>query len=164
MVLPWAWPSSPHRPASPSSMRGRRPRSQSMRGSSGAPPMSEDHNLVPARPIGNIYCGTCSWTDRTLIESGGFYAADIRSPEARLRYYAQVFPIVEVDSTYYALPSEQNARLWVKRTPPWFVFNIKAFGLLTQHPVDPRRLPDVVRERLLSDVLEKGRLYHDGVP
>ena len=59
--------------------------------------MSEDQNLVPARPIGNIYCGTCSWTDRTLIESGGFYAADIRSPEARLRYYAQVFPIVEVD-------------------------------------------------------------------
>jgi hypothetical protein len=33
--------------------------------------MSEDQNLVPARPIGNIYCGTCSWTDRTLIESGG---------------------------------------------------------------------------------------------
>jgi hypothetical protein len=70
--------------------------------------MSENQNLVPARPIGNIYCGTCSWTDRTLIESGGFYAADIRSPEARLRYYAQVFPIVEVDSTYYALPSAGN--------------------------------------------------------
>jgi uncharacterized protein YecE (DUF72 family) len=47
-----------------------------------------------------------------------------------------------VDATYYALPSEQNARLWVERTPPGFVFNIKAFGLLTQHPVDPRRLPD----------------------
>ena len=72
--------------------------------------MSEDQSLVPARPIGNIYCGTCSWTDRTLIESGGFYAAGIRSPEARLRYYAQAFPIVEVDATYYALPSEQNAR------------------------------------------------------
>jgi uncharacterized protein YecE (DUF72 family) len=115
-------------------------------------------------PIGNIYYGTCSWTDRTLIESGGFYAAGIRSPAARLRYYAQVFPIVEVDATYYALPSEQNARLWVERTPPGFVFNIKAFGLLTQHPIDPRRLPDVVREQLPRDVLEKGRLYHDGVP
>jgi Protein of unknown function DUF72 len=126
--------------------------------------MSEDHTLVPARPIGNIYCGTCGWTDRTLIESGGFYAADIRSPEALLRYYARVFPIVEVDSTYYALPSEQNARLWAERTPPGFVFNIKAFGLLTQHPIDPRRLPDVIRERLPSDVLEKGRLYHGGVP
>src|SRR5512143_2952925 len=99
--------------------------------------MSEDHNLIPARPIGNIYCGTCSWTDRTLIESGGFYPADVRSPKARLRYYAQVFPIVEVDATYYALPSEQNARLWVERTPPGFVFNIKAFGLLTQHPIRP---------------------------
>ena len=119
---------------------------------------------VPARPIGNIYCGTCSWTDRTLIESGGFYAAGIRSPEARLRYYAQVFPIVEVDATYYALPSEQNARLWVERTPPGFVFDIKAFGLLTQHPIDPRRLPDVIRERLPGNVLEKGRLYHGGVP
>lgn len=95
--------------------------------------MAEDHKPVTARPIGNIYCGTCSWTDRTLIESGGFYAAGIRSPEARLRYYAQVFPIVEVDSTYYALPSEQNARLWAERTPPGFVFNIKAFGLLTRH-------------------------------
>src|SRR5512133_2660966 len=126
--------------------------------------MSEDQNLVPARPIGNIYCGTCSWTDRTLIESGGFYAAGIRSPAARLRYYAQVFPIVEVDATYYALPSEQNARLWVERTPPGFVFNIKAFGLLTQHPIDPRRLPEVVRERLPRDVVEKSRLYHGSVP
>ena len=60
----------------------------------------------------------------------------MRSPAARLRYYAQVFPIVEVDATYYA-PSEQNARLWVERTPPGFVFNIKAFGLLTQHPGRP---------------------------
>jgi uncharacterized protein YecE (DUF72 family) len=126
--------------------------------------MAEDHELVTASPIGNIYCGTCSWTDRTLIESGGFYAPDMRSPAARLRYYAQVFPIVEVDATYYALPSEQNARLWVERTPPGFVFNIKAFGLLTQHPVDPRRLPDVVRERLPTGVLEKRRLYHGGVP
>jgi uncharacterized protein YecE (DUF72 family) len=74
--------------------------------------MSEEHNLaVPARPIGNIYCGTCSWTDRTLIERGGFYPTDIRSPAARLRYYAQVFPLVEVDATYYALPSEQNAQV-----------------------------------------------------
>lgn len=57
--------------------------------------------------------------------SGGFYAAGIRSPEARLRYYAQVFPIVEVDATSYALPPEQNARLWVERTRPGFAFKLK---------------------------------------
>jgi uncharacterized protein YecE (DUF72 family) len=127
--------------------------------------MSEEHSLaVPARAIGNIYCGTCSWTDRTLIESGGFYPADIRSPAAQLRYYAQVFPIVEVDATYYALPSEKNPRLWVERTPPGFVFNIKAFGLLTQHPINLRRLSDVMRERLPRELLEKGRVYQSAVP
>ena len=36
--------------------------------------------------------------------------------------------------------------------------------LLTQHPIDPRRLPDVVRERLARDMLEKGRLFHGGLP
>ena len=53
--------------------------------------MSEDQSLVPARPIGNIYCGTCSWTDRTLIESGGFYAAGIRfvAPNTRHAGYDQ---------------------------------------------------------------------------
>jgi hypothetical protein len=43
-----------------------------------------------------------------------------RSAADRLRYYAQAFPLVEVDSTYYAPPSEQNARLWAQRTPPGF--------------------------------------------
>jgi uncharacterized protein YecE (DUF72 family) len=40
-----------------------------------------------------------------------------------------------VDAIYYALPSERNARLWGDRTPPGFVFNIKAFGLFRHHPV-----------------------------
>jgi uncharacterized protein YecE (DUF72 family) len=39
-----------------------------------------------------------------------------------------------------------------------------ATGFLTQHPVDPRRLLDIVRKRLPSDVLDKDRLYHRGVP
>jgi uncharacterized protein YecE (DUF72 family) len=77
---------------------------------------------------------------------------------------ASDFGVLHAGCAYYALPSEQNARLWAERTPPGFVFNIKAFGLLTQHPINPRRLPDVVRERLPKDVLEKGRLYHAGVP
>jgi uncharacterized protein YecE (DUF72 family) len=34
------------------------------------------------------------------------------NPEKRLRYYAEQFPLVEVDSAYYALPAEQTARAW----------------------------------------------------
>ena len=75
-------------------------------------------DLAASRPIGNIYCGTCSWTDRTLIESGGFYAADIRSPAARLRYYAQVFPMVEVDATATPCPrSRTRGSGWSGRRP-----------------------------------------------
>jgi uncharacterized protein YecE (DUF72 family) len=51
-----------------------------------------------------------------------------------LAFYATNFPLVEVDSTYYGPPAEQTSSLWARRTPPGFVFNIKAFSLLTGHP------------------------------
>ena len=83
--------------------------------------------------MGQILVGTASWTDKTLLESG-WYPPDATSAEARLRYYAEQFPLVEVDSTYYTPPNERNSELWAARTPDYFRFNIKAFSLLTQHP------------------------------
>ncbi len=92
--------------------------------------------------------GTASWTDPTLIKSGAFYPPAARSAAARLAFYASQFSTVEVDSTFYALPSEENARLWAARTPPDFVFNIKAFAWLTQHAAESRRLPRIIRAEL----------------
>jgi uncharacterized protein YecE (DUF72 family) len=86
-----------------------------------------------------ILVGTSSWTDKSLLKSG-WYPKGVSSAEERLRYYASQFPLVEVDSTYYFPPSEQNSELWVERTPDGFVFNIKAFSLLTQHPTKPDAL------------------------
>ena len=57
---------------------------------------------------GRILVGSCSWTDPTLIARGRFYPAGVTSAEARLRYYAGQFPIVEVDSTYYAPPDRRE--------------------------------------------------------
>jgi uncharacterized protein YecE (DUF72 family) len=51
------------------------------------------------KPIGNIYYGTSSWTDKTLIASKRFYPPSVNTPEDRLRHYAERFPFVEVDST-----------------------------------------------------------------
>src|SRR6266511_3387126 len=118
----------------------------------------------PGRPAGNIYYGVCSWTDQTLIDAGTFYPATARTAAERLAYYASQFPIVEVDATYYALPSERNAQLWVERTPPGFVFNIKAFGLFTHHPVVVERLPAAVKELLPATVADKTRIYLRDVP
>ena len=54
--------------------------------------------------VDNILIGSASWTDKTLIACGRFYPKECKSAEARLRYYAEQFPIVEVDSSYYGIP------------------------------------------------------------
>ncbi|HEX2054653.1 MAG TPA: DUF72 domain-containing protein [Actinomycetota bacterium] len=108
--------------------------------------------------IGNIRIGTASWTDKTLIESGKFYPKDANTAEARLRYYAEHFPIVEVDSTYYYPPSEQAVDAWVNRSPDDFTFHIKAYSLLTKHPTRPNSLPKDLREE--SDKARKGKFVY----
>lgn len=93
--------------------------------------------------MGDILVGTCSWTDRELVGSG-WYPRGRRDAEGRLRHYAERFPVVEVDASYYALPGERNSRLWVERTPQGFVFDVKAFSLLTGHPTRSAVMPDGV--------------------
>src|SRR5271156_4668772 len=102
--------------------------------------------------------GTASWTDKTLIETTDFYPPDLKTAEDRLRFYAAQFPTVEVDSTYYALPAERNAQLWRERTPPGFVFNIKAFAWLTQHQTDATRLPKEIKSLLAGAQRDDKRL------
>ena len=89
---------------------------------------------------GDIRVGTASWTEKTLLESGAFYPSSAKTAETRLRFYASKFRVVEVDSTYYALPSARNAVAWAERTPDDFLFGVKAFAAMTGHPVEPRRL------------------------
>ncbi|HUQ20735.1 MAG TPA: TIGR03915 family putative DNA repair protein, partial [Gemmatimonadaceae bacterium] len=95
-----------------------------------------------------VLTGVAGWTDPTLLLSGVFYPDDATTPEDRLRYYASVLPMVEVDATYYSLPSEEVSKRWVERTPEHFVFNIKAHSLMTGHPTNPERLPEWLREDL----------------
>ena len=94
--------------------------------------------------MGDILVGTCSWTDRALLASG-WYPRGRRDAEGRLGFYAERFPVFEVDSSYYALPGERTSRLWVERTPDGFVFDVKAFSLLTGHPTRPAALPADLR-------------------
>jgi uncharacterized protein YecE (DUF72 family) len=83
--------------------------------------------------MGKILVGTASWTDKSLLKSG-WYPKGVTSAAERLGYYAEHFPLVEVDSTYYFPPSEENSQRWVERTPADFTFNVKAFSMLTGHP------------------------------
>ncbi len=111
-----------------------------------------------------IHIGTCSWTDKTLIDSESFYPHKSMSAKERLGFYAEHFPIVEVDATYYAPPSEKVAGMWVERTPPSFTFDVKAFRLLTQHPTPPRSLWKDFRESCPEEVVDKKNLYVRDLP
>ncbi len=114
--------------------------------------------------MGRILIGTASWTDPTLIKDGHFYPADAKTSEARLKYYASKFPVVEVDSTYYFPPSERNSVLWIERTPKDFTFNVKAYSLLTNHPTKRDSLYAEIRETLPEELAEKSRIYRENLP
>jgi uncharacterized protein YecE (DUF72 family) len=101
-----------------------------------------------------IRVGTCSWADESL--SKWWYPKGIRTGEQRLRYYTEHFDTVELDASYYRLPDEDQARLWVERTPPGFLFHVKAFGLMTRHPVRLEQLPPDLRD--LAETDERGRV------
>jgi uncharacterized protein YecE (DUF72 family) len=113
---------------------------------------------------GKILVGTSSWTDPTLLLSGRFYPPWASNAESRLQFYASQFPLVEVDSSYYALPSEKVAGLWVDRTADGFIFDIKAFRLFTQHPTPPAALPPDIRMALPVSLQARTNLYLKDIP
>ncbi len=94
--------------------------------------------------IAPIRVGTCSWADETLTKV--WYPPGVRSGEERLRYYAEHFDVVEANSTYYRLPDRHMVELWAQRTPPGFTMHVKAFGVMTRHPVKVEQLPTDLRD------------------
>jgi uncharacterized protein YecE (DUF72 family) len=111
-----------------------------------------------------IRFGTASWTDPTMTAPGVFYPRGSDSAEERLTYYASTFPIVEIDATYYALPSAKVAAAWVDRTPPDFLFDAKAHALMTGQPTETKRLPKDLRSALPEDLAARPRLYARDLP
>jgi uncharacterized protein YecE (DUF72 family) len=111
-----------------------------------------------------IRLGTSSWTDPTMTAGSVFYPPGADTAEERLNYYASQFPLVEVDATYYALPVRRTSELWVERTPPDFIFDVKAHALLTGQPTEVKRLPRTIREALPAELHEKRRIYARDLP
>jgi uncharacterized protein YecE (DUF72 family) len=102
-----------------------------------------------------VRIGTCSWTDKTMVKA--WYPSGVSSAEDRLRFYAARFDTVEADSPFYALPQQRITELWAARTPPGFLFHVKAYGMMTQHSVDVRTLPPQLMG-FEHDVTERGRV------
>ena len=130
---------------------------------------STDVAAAAAEPIevaggGTVRIGTASWTDPTMIAPGVFYPRGADTAEERLHFYAETFPVVEVDATYYALPAPRTAELWVDRTPPDFTFDIKAHALMTGQGTETKRLPKVIRDELTRRAPREATDLRQGPP
>lgn len=100
-----------------------------------------------------IRVGTCSWADESF--SKAWYPKGVKSGE-RLGYYAERFDVVEANSTFYRLPDEKLVARWARLLPDGFVMHVKAFGLMTRHPVRLDALPEDLHDAVEAD--ERGRV------
>lgn len=111
----------------------------------------------------DILSGICSWTDRSLIRSG-FYPKGVSSPASRLSYCAELFRVIEADSTFYAPLDAGTALRWIAGTPSNFMFGIKSFALFTWHRarygVLPRWLRDELGERPAESLVSRSEVSH----
>ncbi|MDE1549909.1 DUF72 domain-containing protein [Jeotgalibaca caeni] len=71
-----------------------------------------------------IHIGLTGWSDHDLLSS---------DPKRKLIDYAGHFPVVELDTSFYAIPPEKNVRNWIETTPKTFQFIPKAYSSMTTH-------------------------------
>ena len=106
--------------------------------------------------MGDILVGTSSWTDPGFIEH--WYPKGLSASE-RLVYYAERFPAVELNSSFYAVPGRNQTERWAELTPERFIFDVKLHRYLSHHAAEPKSLPKDLRED--ADVNERGKLARD---
>lgn len=76
-----------------------------------------------------ITIGLTGWSDHPLIQ---------RNRSKKLEEYASHFPVVELDTPFYAIPSVANTLSWAKKTPTGFSFIPKVYSKMTLHqPFSP---------------------------
>jgi len=87
---------------------------------------------------------------------GPFYATDTR-PAEMLEEYAKQFPVVEINSTYYAIPEPGRMNAMASRTPAHFQFNVKANREMTHEIGDGATVFEEFR-RAIRPLEDHGKL------
>jgi len=102
---------------------------------------------------GKILIGTASWSDPGFVER--WYPKGMKAGD-RLAWYAEHFDMVEVNSTFYAVPDVRTVERWSAQTPASFTFDVKLHQLLSRHSTQLKLLPPDLQRRAETD--EKGRV------
>ena len=90
--------------------------------------------------MAKIRIGTSGWSypSGEGTWNGVFYPAAGQRPRGRgkfdeVKFYAEHFDTVKVNSSFYRIPTPQTTRSWAKRTPANFDFSLKLYQKFT-HP------------------------------
>lgn len=77
---------------------------------------------------GRVHVGTSGWTYEHWL--GRFYPEG-PARQSRLRQYARVFDSVEINASFYRMPTERAMQSWLAETPDDFVFTAKTSRFIT---------------------------------
>jgi len=104
-----------------------------------------------------IYIGVTGWGDHDTLYKQGISSRD------KLKEYAAHFPIVELDSSFYAVQPLRNMQKWASETPEQFQFVVKAYQGMTGHergdiPFDSREEMFQAFNDSLKPLVDEGKL------
>ena len=104
---------------------------------------------------GKVLIGTSGWSYAHWLD-GAFYPPGVKGGKC-LPYYAEKFPTVEINSTYYRLPKSGYAARWKEVTPAGFVFAVK----MSRQVTHLRRLAGVEEEldRFFASTADLGNKF-----
>lgn len=102
-----------------------------------------------------ILIGLTGWSDHRLL---------IEKQSQKLEDYSKHFPIVEMDTSFYAIPPERNILSWIDKTPDRFQFFPKAYKAMTLHSDykdDFNSLEEMftVFKQTFNPMIARGKIY-----
>src|SRR5882724_5564874 len=102
---------------------------------------------------GRILVGTSSWADPGFVAE--WYPQGMPARD-RLAWYAERFDLVEVNSSFYAIPEISTVMRWGEVSPDGFTFDYKLHKLLSRHAAEVESLPPELRDQ--AETVARGRV------
>src|SRR3990172_10413601 len=113
--------------------------------------------MRPDAPARNVRVGTAGWSYADWY--GHFYPVEAKTRGFdELTYYCGHFDTVEVNSSFYRIPSPYLVEGWITRTPDDFVFSLKAFSAMTHHSDVAATKTFQEFERAVEPIRQAGKL------
>lgn len=106
--------------------------------------------------MSRVFIGPAGWSYKDW--EGIVYPHPAPSGFDPLAYLAQVFPVIEVNSSFYRPPSARMSEAWAKRTPDSFVFTVKAWERFTHDKETFTEADARLFQEGIAPLLEAGKL------